>query len=65
MLCEFLKSQYSKFKQDVSGAVTVDWVVLTAGAMLFVLLVWPFIWGGVEKAGTDMDTVIAQSLEDY
>ena len=46
------------FTRDESGAVTTDWVVLTAGVVSFALLVMTNIGGGV----TNLSQGIANNL---
>ncbi len=48
------------FAKSESGAVTVDWVVLTAAIVGLGLAVMAVVSGGVENLSTDM----AQSLAD-
>lgn len=48
------------FAADESGAVTVDWVVLTAALVGLGLAVMAVVSGGVENLSTD----IAQGLAD-
>jgi Flp pilus assembly pilin Flp len=35
--------QINQFLKDDSGAVTVDWVVLTAAVVTLALILWPLI----------------------
>lgn len=42
------------FKNDESGAVTVDWVVLTAAIVGLAIAVLAAVSSGVEKLSTDI-----------
>ncbi len=53
-------SHFKSFFSDESGAVTVDWVVLTAALVGLGLAVMAVVSGGVENLSTD----IGQSLAD-
>lgn len=53
-------SHIKNFALDDSGAVTVDWVVLTAALVGLGLAVMAVVSGGVENLSTD----IGQSLTD-
>jgi len=44
----------NKFSKDESGAVTVDWVVLTAALVGIALVVVNTIRGGITEASTDI-----------
>ncbi len=44
------------FIADESGAVTVDWVVLTAALVGLGLAVMAVVSGGVENLSSDIDT---------
>lgn len=50
------------FSSDESGAVTVDWVVLTAAIVGLGLAVLAVVGGGVENLSNDIDTRL---LEDH
>lgn len=45
---------FKRFRQDESGAVTVDWVVLTVGMITLGSLLYPFLSDGVTSGGTKM-----------
>ena len=47
---------FKTFKTDESGAVTVDWVVLTAAIVGLGMVVMQTVGGGIEDLG---DTVVA------
>ena len=55
-----LLSIFKSFKNDESGAVTVDWVVLTAAIVGLGLVVMQSVGGGI----TTMATTISDDLED-
>ena len=46
---------FKNFKNDESGAVTVDWVVLTAAIVGLGMVVMTTVGGGIEDLG---DTVV-------
>ncbi|MEM6619099.1 MAG: hypothetical protein AAF631_07345 [Pseudomonadota bacterium] len=48
-----------KFKKDESGAVTVDWVVLTAALVLVGGVVVTAIRGGMENLAADINTELS------
>ena len=51
------------FANDEAGAVTVDWVVLTAAIVGLGIVVMKTVGGGVETlSGNVASTVIAQSV---
>jgi len=50
------------FVEDEDGAVTVDWVVLTAAIVGIALLVINIIRGGVLTAATDINTQLTQAI---
>jgi Flp pilus assembly pilin Flp len=51
-----------KFAKDESGAVTVDWVVLTAAIVGIAIAVIAVIRGGVMNAASDINTVLSGQL---
>jgi Flp pilus assembly pilin Flp len=51
---------FKSFKNDESGAVTVDWVVLTAAIVGLGLVVMQSVGGGI----TTMSATIASDLSD-
>ncbi len=67
---------YGKFLRDETGAITIDWVALTAGILLLgIMVVYAIFNGGVSSlvgnindtlasAGTDVDVGIAPALYD-
>jgi Flp pilus assembly pilin Flp len=50
-----------KFLDDESGAVTVDWVVLTAGVVILAVIVMPPIQGAI----VDMAIYIGDTIAEY
>lgn len=48
-----------KFKKDESGAVTVDWVVLTAAIVLLGGVVVNIISNGLSSLATKIDTELS------
>jgi Flp pilus assembly pilin Flp len=51
-----LMNVFKHFAKDEDGAVTVDWVVLTAAIVGLGLLVMSTIRPGIEAAATAIDT---------
>ena len=51
---------FTSFLTDEAGAITVDWVVLTAGVVGLALATLAVVSGGVENQSTD----ISQSLSN-
>ncbi len=58
---------FTKFANDESGAVTVDWVVLTAAIVGIAIAVITLISGGIEDAanGINAELMNAQSCNNY
>lgn len=52
---------FKSFKNDESGAVTVDWVVLTAAIVGLGLLVITTIDGSIGVAATDIGTDLSNA----
>jgi Flp pilus assembly pilin Flp len=50
-----------QFLADEAGAVTVDWVVLTAGVVVFAVLVMP----PIQTAIVDMAIYIGDTIAEY
>ncbi|MDJ0993192.1 MAG: pilus assembly protein [Dinoroseobacter sp.] len=44
------------FRNDEDGAVTVDWVVLTAAIVGLGIAVYAVVSGGISDLSTDVDT---------
>jgi len=53
------------FKNDESGAVTVDWVVLTAAIVGLGLVVMQTVGGGIESLAGDIDTNLSNDVSGY
>ena len=51
----------TRFFDDESGAVTVDWVVLTAGVVVFAFIVMPPIQGAI----VNMAQYIGDTIAEY
>lgn len=51
-----LLNLFKSFRDDDSGAVTVDWVVLTAAIVGLGLVVMTTVGGGIEGLGKDIVT---------
>jgi Flp pilus assembly pilin Flp len=47
-----LFEMFRRFREDEAGAVTVDWVVLTAAIVGFAIAVLATVQGGMEDLGT-------------
>ncbi len=57
-----MKNFMNAFIADESGAVTVDWVVLTAALVGLGLAVMAVVSGGVETASGNIDTVLSAPI---
>ena len=53
---------FKRFAQDESGAVTVDWVVLTAAIVGMAVLVLNGVAGGVQNVAENISTDMAGQL---
>jgi len=53
------------FKNDESGAVTVDWVVLTAAIVGLGLVVMQTVGGGIESLAGDIDANLSNDVSGY
>ena len=49
-----IRNLFKNFKNDESGAVTVDWVVLTAAIVGLGMVVMKIVGGGIEGLGNDI-----------
>jgi Flp pilus assembly pilin Flp len=57
---------FKAFKSDESGAVTVDWVVLTAAIVGLGMVVMTTVGGGIESLGGEIVTDLSnQSINGY
>lgn len=54
-------SKFSSFLSDESGAVTVDWVVLTAAIVGLGLAVMSVVSGGVEDLSGDISNALTET----
>ncbi len=52
----------NKFSKDESGAVTVDWVVLTAALVGIGLAVISTIEAGIDNASSDISNALTTAL---
>ncbi|WP_298431171.1 pilus assembly protein [uncultured Jannaschia sp.] len=64
MTCNAIPSSLSTFARAEEGAVTVDWVVLTAALVGLGLAVLGVVSSGVQDISSDLDTQLqATSVE--
>ena len=59
-----LMNLVKSFAKDEAGAVTVDWVVLTAGIVGIGLIVMTIISGGLKTAGTSITGNFSAKVSD-
>ena len=60
-----MQAAFKNFAANESGAVTVDWVVLTAAIVGLGLAVMSVVSGGIQNLSQDIDTGLAGlQLED-
>lgn len=52
---------FKSFKNDESGAVTVDWVVLTAAIVGLGMVVVTSVGGGIEDMGANISTELGDT----
>lgn len=57
-----LRTSAQNFSNDESGAVTVDWVVLTAALVGIVITLISTITAGIEEAATDIKNELTSAL---
>jgi Flp pilus assembly pilin Flp len=60
-----LRNLFKNFKSDESGAVTVDWVVLTAAIGGLGMVVMKIVGGGIEGLGNDIVTDLEGRAAGY
>jgi Flp pilus assembly pilin Flp len=60
-----LRKLFKNFKSDESGAVTVDWVVLTAAIVGLGMVVMKIVGGGIEGLGNDIVTDLKDRASGY
>ena len=61
----FLINYFKSFKADEAGAVTVDWVVLTAAVVGLGLVVMVNIGAGIERLGNKMSADLNTRAAGY
>ncbi len=59
------KNLLKSFKNDEAGAVTVDWVVLTAAIVGLGIVVMTTVGGGIENLSADVVTDIEGQAVGY
>ena len=60
-----LRKLFKNFKSDESGAVTVDWVVLTAAIVGLGMVVMTTVGGGIEGLGDQVVTDLGNQATTY
>ena len=60
-----LLNMFKSFKSDESGAVTVDWVVLTAAIVGLGLVVMTSVGGGIKDLAGDVSTGLKASATGF
>ena len=60
-----LRKLFKSFRADESGAVTVDWVVLTAAIVGLGLVVMKTVGGGIEGLGAKIVTNLNATTAGY
>ncbi|HSF62905.1 MAG TPA: pilus assembly protein [Paracoccaceae bacterium] len=60
-----LLNLFKTFKSDESGAVTVDWVVLTAAIVGLGMVVMTTVGGGIETLSSDIVTDLGTRAAGY
>ncbi len=60
-----LRNIFKSFAADETGAVTVDWVVLTAGIVGLGIVVMVKVGGGVTTLGTNIATKVSTTTVGY
>lgn len=56
---------FKSFKNDESGAVTVDWVVLTAAIVGLGLVVMQTVGGGITSLSSKINTSLSSTTVGY
>ncbi len=64
MVGEYLWDHLERFHQDSDGAVTVDWVVLTAFTVLLAVIVMPFIYSGTENVASTSPAQMTTGIDN-
>ena len=57
-----MRSLIKRFVESDAGAVTVDWVILTAGVVGLALAASSVIWDGTEDLSGDLDSQLSSQL---
>jgi Flp pilus assembly pilin Flp len=60
-----IKNIFNKFFNDESGAVTVDWVVLTAAIVGLGMVVMTTVGGGITGLGDEIVLDLADRASGY
>ena len=60
-----LKNIINKFFNDESGAVTVDWVVLTAAIVGLGMVIMSSVGGGIETLGDSIVSDLSTTATGY
>ncbi|WP_050528375.1 Flp family type IVb pilin [Pseudorhodobacter aquimaris] len=60
-----IKTFIRKFFNDESGAVTVDWVVLTAAIVGLGMVVMTLVGGGIEDMGQNVADTLGEQAIGY
>ncbi|MDT8856986.1 pilus assembly protein [Paracoccaceae bacterium Fryx2] len=60
-----LLNLFKSFQNDESGAVTVDWVVLTAAIVGLGMVVMSTVGGGIEDLGGDIALKLTNTTVGY
>ena len=60
-----IKNLFKNFARDEDGAVTVDWVVLTAAIVGLGMVVMKTVGGGIETMGTTVATDLSGQVSGY
>lgn len=60
-----LRKLFKNFKSDESGAVTVDWVVLTAAIVGLGMVVMKTVGGGISTLGDTVVTDLSARSSGY
>ena len=60
-----LRKLFKSFKSDESGAVTVDWVVLTAAIVGLGMVVMQTVGGGITALGDDIVSNLGERSAGY
>ena len=64
MVVEYIRDQLVLFHQDTDGAVTVDWVVLTAFTVLLAVIVMPFIYSGTGNLASTIPSQMTTGIDN-